>query len=62
MEERGFYGGRVVIDHCLNVSAAMKLRELILKKFPTSDVVIESCGVLCSYYADLGGLIVGYEA
>ena len=62
MEERGFYGGRVAIDHCLNAPAAQKLKELILNKFPTSDVSIEPCGVLCSFYADLGGIIVGYEA
>ena len=62
MEERGFYGGRVVIDHCVNTAAAEKLKDLILDKFPTSDVSIARCGVLCSYYADLGGIIVGYEA
>ena len=28
---------------------------------PGSDVEIISCGGLCSYYADLGGLLVAYE-
>ena len=61
MEERGCVGGVVYIDHCLNPRAAMKLKGLMEKRIPGVDVRIEPCGVLCSYYADMGGLIIGYE-
>ena len=60
MEERGFDGGLAIIDHCLNESGARKLGDLIVEKFPAARIVIVSCGALCSYYADRGGLILGY--
>ena len=61
MSSRGCTGGKVHIDHCLNHKTALKLKDLIEKEFPGIDVQIHSCGVLCSYYADMGGLIIGYE-
>ena len=61
MAERGFERGKAHIDHCLNLPAAEKLKAQILERFPRSSVLIHPCTVLCSYYADKGGLIVGYE-
>lgn len=57
----GFRGGKVRIAHCFNLTAADSLKTMILDCFPDSDVEILPCGGLCSYYADLGGLLVGYE-
>lgn len=62
MLSRGFKGGRVLISHCFNIEAATNLKQMIQKKFAACRVSIESCTALCSYYAELGGLIVGYEA
>ena len=61
MKERGFHGGKVWVDHCLNLKASMRLKELICKEFPNSDVKIGTCMGLCSFYAEHGGLLVGYE-
>lgn len=61
MLKRGFEGGRVHIDHCLNASAAEKLKALIVNRFPQCIPSIGPCTALCSYYADKGGLIIGYE-
>lgn len=61
MAERGCKGGTVHIDHCLNPDAANKLKALMESQFPNIDVHVHECGVLCSYYADKGGLIIGYE-
>ena len=61
MKERGYCGGKVWIDHCLNLKAAMALKEIICNQFPDSDVRIGTCTGLCSYYAEQGGLLVGYE-
>ncbi len=61
MKKNGFAGGKVCIDHCLNLGAAMTLKELIQKEFPGSKVDIGTCMGLCSYYAEQGGLLVGFE-
>ncbi len=61
MARSGFRGGKARISHCFNLKAAQKLQTMILDCFPGSDVTIDCCGGLCSYYADLGGLLVGFE-
>lgn len=61
MKSRGFCGGKVWIDHCMNLKAAMALKEIICGEFPRSHVQIGTCMGLCSYYAEQGGLLVGYE-
>lgn len=62
IKSSGFSGGKVRIAHCENKSFATALKELILKDFPKSDIEIAPCGVLCSYYAEIGGLLVGIES
>ena len=61
MKKRGFNSGKVRIDHCLNLNAAKALKEKILSEFPKSDVTIEENGGLCSFYAERGGVLVGFE-
>ena len=61
MLSRGFQGGKVRIAHCLNSPAATKLKESILSVFPKSDVHIEPTTALCSFYAEQGGLMIGFE-
>ncbi len=61
MCESGYKGGRVRINHCNNPEAAEKLREIIVQNFPLADVTCEPCGALCSFYAEDGGLLVGFE-
>ncbi len=57
----GFQQGKVRIAHCANAPAAEKLIEMIQAKFPKADVKQSKCMGLCSYYAEKGGLLVGYE-
>lgn len=61
MAERGCTGGKVYIDHCLNEKSASTLKQMMEAQFPGIDVTIVPCGALCGYYADKGGLIIGYE-
>lgn len=61
MKKRGFNNGRVCIAHCFNRESADNLRSKILSEFPKSRVSIEENGALCSFYAERGGLLVGYE-
>lgn len=61
MTELGFAGGKVRIDHCLNPEAAEQLKSLILHEYPDCDVQIGICTALCSFYAEKGGFLVGFE-
>lgn len=61
MANRGFTAGKVHIDHCLNLPAATRMKELVEKTFPRCSVFVHPTTALCSYYADKGGLIIGYE-
>ena len=62
MLARGFKGGKTCIAHCFNPDAAQSLREKIQARFPDAEVLIEPTGALCSFYAEQGGLLVGFEA
>uniref|UniRef100_UPI004055EB89 DegV family protein n=1 Tax=Acetatifactor sp. TaxID=1872090 RepID=UPI004055EB89 len=61
MKDLGYAGGKVRIDHCENESAADKVKELILQEYPDADITTDITRGLCSFYAELGGLLVGYE-
>lgn len=61
LKEQGLCNGRVRIAHCQNEKAAKQLTEKIRREFPLARVEIEECRGLCSYYAERGGLLVGFE-
>ena len=62
MKKMGYKGGKVRIDQCLNQASAEKLKNQILAEFPGADVKIVPCTGLCSYYAERGGMIIGFES
>ena len=62
MVDRGFQGGRARIAHCFNPEAAAQLKETILAAFPQCDIFIEPTTALCSFYAEQGGLLIGFES
>lgn len=62
MKDMGYRGGKVIIDHCFNENAAIQLKELIKKEFANADIRIGKTGGLCSFYAEQGGLLVGFES
>lgn len=61
MKKMGFNGKRVIIGHCMNPDAAKGIRDKILAEFPFCDITVQSLGALCCYYAEKGGLLVGFE-
>lgn len=61
MKARAYRGGRVRIANCFNLPAAQQLEGLIRAEFPDATVEHEPCSGLCSFYAERGGLLVGFE-
>lgn len=56
-----YSGGKVLIHHCNNLPAAQKLSQTIREKYADAEIKIGTCGGLCTFYAELGGLMVGFE-
>lgn len=61
MKELGYAGGKVWIDHCLNVHAAEQVKNMILADYPGAGVEIDITRGLCSFYAEMKGMIIGFE-
>ena len=61
LKDHGYNGGKLQISHCDNPAAAERLKHMVQAVFDGAKVTVTPCGGLCSYYAELGGLLVGYE-
>ena len=61
MAERGYAGGRVRIAHCQDREGADLLRAMLLDTWPEADVQLLPVRGLCAFYAESGGLMVGFE-
>jgi len=61
MKARGFKGGAVRIAHCFNEGAVETLSEIIKKYYPRCEIISGPCTALCSFYAERGGILVGFE-
>lgn len=61
MKKAGYKGGKLLIDHCFNAKTPAALKEMVLAEFPNAKVVIDKTGALCSFYAEKGGLMIGFE-
>lgn len=62
MKEMGYKGGKVCIAHCMNLEGANELVTLIKEQFSHVTPDICTTGGLCSYYAEKGGILVGFES
>ena len=57
----GYAGGRIVMAHRSNEKFCQQLSELLREKYPQADIRIIPTSGLCSFYAEEGGLLMGYE-
>ena len=57
----GYKGGKVRIHHANNLQTAEMLRNKILESYPDAEIIIDVAGGLCSFYAEEGGLLAGFE-
>ena len=61
LAESGIEKGKVSISHCQNETGAIALKKQIQDRFPSVQIDINECRGLCSFYAEKGGFLVGYE-
>ncbi|MBJ8349235.1 DegV family protein [Streptococcus zalophi] len=61
MLKSGYNGGRVMIAHSNNLKICQQLEEKIKNKFPQADFKTLPASGLCSFYAEEGGILLGYE-
>lgn len=61
MKGDGYKGGRVKIHHADNLPATELLLSVIREEYPEAEIDVGIAGGLCSFYAEGGGLLVGFE-
>ena len=57
----GYKGGRITIAHRKNEKFCQQFRESIKERFPQAVIEILPTSGLCSFYAEEGGILMGYE-
>ena len=62
LKQLGCKGGKIYIDHCYAEETVNKLAFKIKAEYPNAEIVIRPTRGLCSFYAELGGFLVGFEA
>lgn len=61
MKTLGYQGGRVLIHHCENLPCAESLKKALENLYPKAQIVIDAARGLCSFHAEKGGLLIGFE-
>ena len=61
MKNEGYAGGKVKVAHCNNEAGAKALTDLVKTAYPEAETETYPCRALCSFYAEEGGLLVGFE-
>lgn len=59
--ERGYAGGKIIIGHCNNRQKADYIKVKVQEKFEKAKIEVRKLRGLDSFYAENGGIIVGYE-
>ena len=61
IRQEGYSGKKIRISHCQNQHFAENIKNCILKEFGDVDIEIYPCRGLCSFYAEKGGILIGFE-
>lgn len=61
LEAEGYRSGRISIGHCQNQCGAEQLKSMIIESFKPTSIEIHKFRGLCSFYAEKGGILVGFE-
>lgn len=62
MLKRNYNGGKIIISHCFAEDTAEYIIAKIKEQYPNCSTQIMSTSGLCSYYAEQGGLLIGFES
>ena len=61
MKDDNYHGGEVIIDHCENEKDAETIKEKLQAEYPDAQITIRPMHGLCSFYAEKGGLMIGFN-
>ena len=61
LHEHNYNGEKLRIGHCLNEAAALTFKDMVLADYPNADIEVYPLRGLCSFYAEKGGILVGFE-
>ena len=61
LRQYGLKEGRVKIGHCCCENVGQRLKALISREFEKAKVELYRCRGLCTFYAENGGLLIGFE-
>ncbi|MDO5520903.1 MAG: DegV family protein [bacterium] len=56
-----YAGGKVVIAHCFAEDIAQSLADSITSIYPGCEIELMPTSGLCSYYAEQGGILIGFD-
>lgn len=62
LKKCGYAGGRIIISHTDNPDGANELNSLVKSELNCNDAIIMENRALCSYYAEPGSVLIGFEA
>ncbi|MBQ8720268.1 MAG: DegV family protein [Clostridia bacterium] len=62
LKSLGYKGGKMRIAHCFNEDVALEIKSIVQSLYEKASVAIAKCGGLCSFYAERGGVLIGFEA
>lgn len=61
LKKEGYNGGKIRVTHCLNQPLAELIATILKAEFGTLDIEVYATAGLCSFYAEKGGIIIGFE-
>ena len=53
--------GKISIAHCENEIGTVRLKAMLQTSFPNAQIEIHKLRGLCSFYAEKGGILIGFE-
>ena len=59
--EKGYNGKKMIISYCENLDNAVFVKDKLTEIYHNAEIKIVRMHALCSYYAERGGVVVGYE-
>lgn len=61
MKKAGYQGGRIILAHRNNMKFCQQFSDLVKESYPKAIIEEVATSGLCSFYAEEGGLLMGYE-